>query len=167
MPLTMGQAGAGRVAATPGPSDGDRPTMATVADPEPGPTHPSPEATHDLPRLARAGRGRKPAWARQSDDLSVNLISCLAGEGIAAHVNGEVDVLLVGVEGEGSVAIEGRWYPLPPGRIALVPKGARRATRCDGEHFAYLTCHRRRSGLWPAPRTAGGDDRTDDDGGRA
>ncbi len=117
---------------------------------------PSEPATHDLPRLARSALGRKPAWSQQSEDLNVNLISCLAGQGIGSHVNEEVDVLLVGIDGEGSVAIDDDWHALSPGRVVIVPKGARRATRCDGDHFAYLTCHRRGVGLRPVLRTAVG-----------
>ncbi len=126
--------------------------METMSAGNDGPIEP---ATHDLPRLARLALGRKPAWARQSEDLNVNLISCLPGEGIGGHVNDEVDVLLVGIDGEGSVVIDDDWHPLPPGQVVIVPKGTRRATRCDGDHFAYLTCHRRRSGLWPTTKPTG------------
>lgn len=113
-----------------------------------------PERTviHDLPDLAQAALGMKPAWSMQSDDLNVNLISCTMGEGIDRHVNTEVDVLIAGIDGDGSIEIDGEWSPLRPGHVAVVPKGAQRATRCDGEHFAYLTCHRRRAGLWPEVR---------------
>ncbi len=56
-------------------------------------------------------------------------------------MNGEVDVLIVGVSGVGSVAVQGRCYGLRAGVVVLVPKGAMRSTRSD---FAYLTVHRRR-----------------------
>jgi quercetin dioxygenase-like cupin family protein len=113
--------------------------------------------THDLPRLAREALGKKPAWSLQSEDLNVNLVSCTTGQGIGSHVNREVDVLLVAIDGEGSVEIDGAWYALRAGQAVLVPKGAQRATRCDGETFAYLTCHRRRTGLWPVPRVTAGE----------
>lgn len=113
--------------------------------------------TNDLPGLARSSPGKRPAWSQQSEDLSVNLVSCLSGQCVGRHVNDEVDVLLVGIDGEGSVAIDGDWHALPPGHAVIVPKGAQRETRCDGERFAYLTCHRRRPGLWPVPHETGGD----------
>jgi len=111
--------------------------------------------THNLPDLARMGLGKKPAWSRQSEDLSINLISCTAGQGVGSHMNSEVDVLLVGIEGEGSVEIDGHWHGIQPGLLLIIPKGTQRATRCDGNDFAYLTCHRRRAGLWPTDHRDG------------
>jgi len=105
---------------------------------------------HDLPDLARLAPGRKPAWSHRGEDLNVNLISCINGEGVGQHVNTEVEVLIVGVDGDGSVELDGHWHALGSGQVIIIPKGARRATRCDGDHFTYLTCHRSRSGLWPA-----------------
>ena len=111
----------------------------------------------DLAALARTGQPAGPIWSRQSEDLSLNLVVFAAGNGVAEHVNAEVDVLLVGVAGEGVVEVDGRALPLPPGHALLVAKGARRATRAVAGHFAYLTCHRRRDGLVPSVgRRAGG-----------
>lgn len=109
----------------------------------------------DLPRIAQLAPGMKPAWSEQGEDLNLNLISCTAGQGIDRHVNAEVDVLIVGIDGEGSVEIDDAWHDLRPGQAVVIRKGARRATRCDGDHFAYLTCHRHRSGLRPVVRGAG------------
>jgi hypothetical protein len=42
--------------------------------------------------------------------------------------------------------------------VVIIPKGSQRAIHCDGDHFAYLTCHRRRAGLVPSvtqPRDPG------------
>ena len=113
--------------------------------------------TYSLPDLARKAQGQKPAWSRQTEDLSANLISCIPGQGVGSHVNNEVDVLLVGIEGEGSVEIDGHWHEIQPGLVLIIPKRTKRATRCDGNHFAHLTCHRRRSGLMPAPLMANRD----------
>jgi hypothetical protein len=77
----------------------------------------------DLAALAAAG-GRGPLWTHQSADLNVNLIALEAPRELAASVNAEVDVLLVGIAGAGTVEVAG----------------------C----FIYLTCHRRRGGLWPS-----------------
>jgi len=110
---------------------------------------------HDLPALARLASGKKPAWSHRGEDLSVNLISCLNGEGVGRHVNLEVEVVIVGVDGDGSVELDGHWHALGSGQVVVIPKGARRATRCDGDSFSYITCHRSRSGLWPAVRGQG------------
>ena len=89
------------------------------------------------------------AWTYQSDDLNANLLVFPAGDGVAEHVNAEVDVLLVGVAGAGIVGLNGDRFVLRAGSALVVPKGARRGTRAVSERFAYLTCHRRRGGLLP------------------
>lgn len=91
-----------------------------------------------------------PVWTHEGADLNANLLLFAAGDGVAAHVNAEVDVLLVGVAGDGVVEVDGRPHTLSAGRILVVPKGACRATRAVADRFAYLTCHRRRPGLWPS-----------------
>lgn len=117
----------------------------------------------DLAAMARSTAARGPAWTHQSDDLNVNLLVFPGGEGVAAHVNAEVDVLLVGIAGDGVVEVDGRPIALGSGQALVVPKGARRSIRPLGDCFAYLTCHRRRAGLWPTsqprprPRPNGGD----------
>lgn len=109
----------------------------------------------DLPRLARLAMGMKPVWSHQGEDLNLNLISCTAGQGVGRHLNAEVDVVMIGIDGDGSVELNGVWHALGPGHIVIVPKGAQRATRCNGDHFAYLTCHRSRPGLWPTDHRDG------------
>ncbi len=102
----------------------------------------------DLARfLAEAGDG--PLWTLASEDLNVNLVRFDGGRGVPEHVNAEVDVLLVGVAGEGAVEVDGRAMLLRAGQVCLLPKGTRRAIASTGEAFAYLTCHRRRGLLWP------------------
>ena len=119
-----------------------------------GPGHEN-AIVHNLTDLARLASGRKPAWSHRGEDLSVNLISCLSGEGVGRHVNVEVEVLIVGVDGHGSVEVDGHWHAVGSGQVIIVPKGTARATRCDGDRFTYLTCHRTRSGMWPAVRGQG------------
>ena len=103
----------------------------------------------DLPALTRSATGTGAIWTQQSEDLNVNLLVFASGEGVAEHVNAEVDVLLVGITGRGAVTINGTPQILSPGRAIVIPKGARRSTRGVSASFAYLTCHRRRGGLWP------------------
>lgn len=105
----------------------------------------------DLAAIAGASTEAVP-WSTRSLDLNVNLLHWAAGRGVAAHINTEVDVLLVGVAGEGEVLVDGERYPLRPGRVVLVPKGRERATLATSEHFSYLSCHRARPGLMPAAR---------------
>lgn len=108
------------------------------------------EATHvDLGTLLEGRSGPGAVWSVASDDLNVNLVVFGEGSGIRAHVNSEVDVLLVGVEGKGTVVVDDVVHVLAAGQAVLVPKGTRRQIQAEGERFAYLTCHRRRPHLWP------------------
>ena len=106
----------------------------------------------DLGALARAANVPGAAWTNQSDDLNANLLVFRSGEGVDAHVNVEVDVLLIGIAGEGIVEIDGVSHDVRPHLALVIPKGARRGTRALSDQFAYLTCHRRRGGLWPSRR---------------
>ena len=84
-------------------------------------------------------------WRLEPDgDLNANLVSFPPGEGVGEHVNGELDVLIVGVAGAGDVIVDGVAHELRPGTALLVPRGARRATRAGSQRFSYLTVHRRR-----------------------
>ncbi len=98
----------------------------------------------DVAALARQGGDRQPLWAYQSTDLNVNLLAW-----------NEVDVLIVGIEGHGVITVEGVSHPLRAGQVLIIPMGTRRAIQGTSDCFAYLTCHRRRGGLWPegAPRS--------------
>jgi mannose-6-phosphate isomerase-like protein (cupin superfamily) len=117
----------------------------------------------DLAALAAAG-GRGPLWTHQSADLNVNLVALDAPTSIGESVNREVDVLLVGIAGEGTVEVDGRLLALRAGQALIVPRGARRAIHSTHGGFAYLTCHRRRAGLWPSGVPRPGDDPADTTG---
>jgi quercetin dioxygenase-like cupin family protein len=103
----------------------------------------------DLAALTRAATASGAIWTRQSEDLNVNLLVFASGEGVAEHVNAEVDVLLIGIAGTGAVTIDGTRQLFSPGHAIVIPKGANRGIQSTSESFAYLTCHRRRGGLWP------------------
>jgi len=102
----------------------------------------------DLLALATTARGAGAVWSLTSADLNVNLVRWESG-GVAEHLNAEVDVLLVGVSGAGIVTVDGVEQQLGPAVLCLIPKGARRSIRAVAAPFAYLTCHRRRGGIWP------------------
>jgi quercetin dioxygenase-like cupin family protein len=103
----------------------------------------------DLAAVAAVTAVRGPAWTLTDRDLNANLIVLDAGQGIELHTNSEVDVLIVGVSGSGSVTIDGAAYPLAAGRALLVPRGSERGIRADSDRFAYLTVHRARPPLLP------------------
>lgn len=108
-----------------------------------------PAAAVDLGTIARAEGGQGSVWTQESADLDVNLLVFPHGAGVAEHVNDEVDVLLVGVAGEGVVDLDGTSVAIRPGHALVIPQGARRGTRALSDRFAYLSCHRRRGGLRP------------------
>ena len=99
----------------------------------------------DLAGISASVGGPGTVWTeRDGSDLNANLVRFPEGEGVGEHVNGEVDVLFVGVSGSGTVEVDGRGHALGPGILVLVPRGARRATRSASDDFSYLTVHRRR-----------------------
>jgi quercetin dioxygenase-like cupin family protein len=103
----------------------------------------------DLAALISAATAPGAIWTRQSEDLNVNLLVFTSGEGVAEHVNAEVDVLLVGIAGTGAVTIDGTRQILSAGHAMVIPKSTNRSIQSTSNPFAYLTCHRRRGGLWP------------------
>ena len=103
----------------------------------------------DLAALAGAPNAPGAAWTHVSEDLNVNLLVFPADEGVAPHENAEVDVLVIGITGAGVIEVDGVSHALRSGLALVIPRGARRGTRALSDHFAYLTCHRRRAGLWP------------------
>jgi quercetin dioxygenase-like cupin family protein len=109
----------------------------------------SPEQIVDLAALARSATAQGAIWTRESQDLDINLLVFTAGEGVAEHVNAEVDVLLVGIAGAGAVTTDGTSQNLSAGHAIIIPKGARRGIQSMSDHFVYLSCHRRRGGLRP------------------
>ena len=106
------------------------------------------EGAVDLAEISGNARGSGAVWTlRGSGDLNANLVALPRGEGVGEHVNGEVDVLFVGVSGSGVVEVDGREHPLGSGVLVLDLRGARRATRSVSPDFSYLTVHRRRGPL--------------------
>jgi quercetin dioxygenase-like cupin family protein len=102
------------------------------------------EGAVDLAEISADARGSGAVWTlRGSGDLNANLVAFPRGEGVGEHVNGEVDVLFVGVSGAGVVEVDGREHALGAGVLVLAPRGARRATRSASPDFSYLTVHRR------------------------
>ncbi len=87
-------------------------------------------------------------------DLNVNLVRLNPGEYLAAHTNTEVDVLLVGVSGAGTVELDDGQESLDSGSAVYIPKDVRRGIRAGSQGATYLTCHRRRAGLIPTPRAS-------------
>jgi quercetin dioxygenase-like cupin family protein len=86
-------------------------------------------------------------------DLDANLVHLGPSGVIGAHVNEEVDVLVVGIAGLGSVSIDSVHHELQPGTVVAVPKRSDRAiAAAPDSDVVYLTVHRARPGLRIARR---------------
>jgi quercetin dioxygenase-like cupin family protein len=131
-------------------------TLPSLAAPEP--PEPHAERLDLLARLADAATNQQAGviGSLVGADLNVNLVRLASDEYLDAHINTEVDVLLVGVAGAGVVELAGGDMPLAAGAAIYVAKGARRAIRAGSQGLAYLTCHRRRGGLMPTVRRPAG-----------
>ncbi len=104
--------------------------------------------------LAAAGERAGMLWTLEGGrDLNAHLVRFPPGEGVGEHVNDQVDVLLVGISGIGTLSVDGAERPLASGTVVLVPKGVRRSILSASDSFAYLTVHQRRGPLQISPRT--------------
>jgi len=100
------------------------------------------------------GRGGGVVWSLPDDgDLNANKVRLDAGHVIAGHVNDEVDVALLVLDGDGQLAVGGDTDQLAPGVFALVPKGSHRAITAGPTGVTYLSIHRRRGPLTIGQRT--------------
>jgi quercetin dioxygenase-like cupin family protein len=82
-----------------------------------------------------------------SGDLNANVVHLDAGHGVGAHVNDEVDVLLVVLAGSGTATVDGSVILLAPGVVVHLPRGSRRRVDAGDEGLRHLTVHRRRGPL--------------------
>lgn len=100
----------------------------------------------DLKGVATAAGVRKgTVWTlEEGEDLNANLVRFSSEGGVGEHTNEEVDVILVGVAGVGSVVLDGENRRLSAGELVFMPKGSSREIRSASEDFVYLSIHRRR-----------------------
>jgi quercetin dioxygenase-like cupin family protein len=94
-----------------------------------------------------AGDGRGPLWGTASADLNATLLAWPPGEGTPDHVNADRDVLVVVVDGDGMVELDGDGLRVRRGSCILVEKGRRRRIVAGDSGIRYLTAHVRRGGL--------------------
>ncbi|MCB5167508.1 hypothetical protein LG634_22095 [Streptomyces bambusae] len=88
-------------------------------------------------------------WRLRGADrqLDANLVRHLPGARVAAHTEGDLDVMLVVVAGSGVLTLDGTAHPLDPGFLGLLPRGASRALESGPDGLSVLTVHRRRRGM--------------------
>ena len=90
-----------------------------------------------------------PLFSLESPDLDCNFLRFDQGEGVPLHINAQVDVVGVVLEGEGILQVDGQQHLLVEGDFFYIPKGAARKLRSTGGPFAYLSFHARRPCLMP------------------
>jgi uncharacterized cupin superfamily protein len=95
--------------------------------------------------LAREGTG--PLWGMARGDLNATLLAWPPGHEVAEHTTGELDVLLIVLEGSGVAKVDEHEHALVPGSALLVEKGSSRAIRAGADGLRYLSVHRRRGPL--------------------
>jgi uncharacterized cupin superfamily protein len=111
----------------------------------------APEGVVDL--LGRPGVG--PLWGMASADLNATLLSWPPGHVVAEHVNDELDVLIVVLEGHATAFVDGDAHALKAGSALLVARGARRRIDAGDGGLRYLSIHRRRGPLQIQPLERG------------
>jgi quercetin dioxygenase-like cupin family protein len=92
-------------------------------------------------------RATGPTWGAESDDLNATILEWPPGQGPPEHVNETRDVLVVCLDGEGTLSVDRTERPLRAGVAEIVPKGTRRSISAGSRGIRYLTAHRRRGGL--------------------
>lgn len=97
----------------------------------------------DLSSLLAESTG--PLWGTATEQLNATFLSWSAGHEIAPHVNNEVDVIMVVLQGEGSLTLDGKTNEMSANFVAVIPKGSERGIIAKSTPFAYLNVHRRRT----------------------
>ncbi len=106
-------------------------------------------------QIAASATANGAVWSLTSADLNMNVVVIAANAPIQRHLNREVDVVVIAVEGEGIVRVDEEEFRLGPQEILVIPKGSWRSIQPAGSSFSYMTIHRRRAGLWPASERHG------------
>jgi len=102
----------------------------------------------DLRAVDRRGTDGAVWSLEHGGDLDANLVRIGPGGAIGAHVNDDVDVLIVVIDGSGCVTIGSVQNEVRTGMVVAIPKGSTRSiqSRTEGE-LVYLTVHRARAGV--------------------
>jgi quercetin dioxygenase-like cupin family protein len=91
--------------------------------------------------------GTGPLWGTESEDLNATLLVWPAGHEVTEHVNAELDVLLIALDGDAVITVDAEERPLAAGQALLIPKGTARGIRAGARGVRYLSVHRRRGRL--------------------
>lgn len=98
----------------------------------------------DLKALSSDAKQGGPQWGLATEELNATLLWWSDQHSVAPHVNNELDVFLLVVDGHGEVVVDGEVFDVGPGQALLIPRGTERAIRSTTATFCYLNIHRRR-----------------------
>lgn len=90
-----------------------------------------------------------PLFGGESEDLDFTLLRWNAGEGVAEHINSEVDVIMVVLQGSGTLWIDENETSLGAGHAVMIPKNTKRRMQAGSQGIRYLNVHKRRKRLMP------------------
>lgn len=90
-----------------------------------------------------------PIWSHGGAQMDVNILYFDNGEGVAEHINHNLDVWLIVLHGSGEAHLDGVRHPLEPGTILYIPAGHRRGFHSTGGPLVYASAHQKRRGLMP------------------
>ena len=90
-----------------------------------------------------------PIFSLESPDLDCNYLRFDKGEGVPLHINAQVDVAGVVLEGAGFLQVDAQQHVLAEGDFFYIPKGTARKLRSAGGPFTYLSFHAHRPCLMP------------------
>ncbi|GAA3379550.1 hypothetical protein GCM10020367_63560 [Streptomyces sannanensis] len=79
--------------------------------------------------------------------LDANLVRLPPAGSVADHVESDLDVLITGMAGHGTLRRDDTDHVLFPGTVHFLPRGTARGVQAGPQGVVYLTVHRRRPGL--------------------
>jgi quercetin dioxygenase-like cupin family protein len=68
-------------------------------------------------------------WGTASTDLNATLLAWPPGHYVAEHINAELEVLVIVLDGSGAATVDQRDLTLTPGSALLIEKGSTRTIR--------------------------------------
>ena len=103
--------------------------------------------TAGLPGLAEAPSGALWKLAESGRQLDANVVHLEPHRQVDTHAEPDLDVLLLVLDGSGTLGTERGPQELAAGRLLWLPRGSSRSLTAGAEGLRYLTVHRRRPGL--------------------
>ena len=94
------------------------------------------------------GDGARIRWSTTTQ-LQANLVRLGPGEHIEMHTEAQLDVLLVVVDGAGTLTADGVAADVAAPAVVVLPAGTRRAVVAGPTGLADVTAHQRRTGMTP------------------